>query len=203
MRVRSLYDVFMTLPDPRVAQGKRYNQPGVLALVMLALIAQQNSLNQIATWVAALDPSGGARLGFRFGRMPSYSTIRRVLLGLDVAALRTALAHWAHDLSTALSRPDAPVQPAMRVAIDGKTLRGSGDVAHDLPTVRLLSAFVHDLGATLAQHPIAATTNELGSLPTLLDQLVVDGKLLTLDAHYTTREVITTIRKKGGTCSCA
>ena len=196
------YDVFLSLPDSRAASGKRYNLPGVLALVTLALLAQQNSLNQIAAWVAALDPSIGARLGFRFGRMPSYSTIRRVLLGLDLAALRSALAAWADELSCALVSPDAPIQPAPRIAIDGKTVRGSADHTHDLPAVRLLSAFVHDLGATVAQQPIAATTNELGSLPRLLEQLVVDGKVLTFDAAYTTREVITTIRKKGGTLSC-
>ena len=68
----------------------------MLALITLALFAQQNSLRQISAWVAATDPALGARLGFRFGRMPSYGTIRRVLLQLDLTALRPALARWAH-----------------------------------------------------------------------------------------------------------
>jgi hypothetical protein len=201
MRVRSLYELFKTLPDPRAAEGRRYDQAGVLALVMMALIAQQNSLNQIAIWVAALDPAVGARLGFRFNRMPSYSTIRRVLLNLDVLSLSRALQQWAYEATQPLCSSSAATCPPLRIAIDGKTLRGSADPAEELPAVRLLSAFVHDLGATLAQLPIAASTNELGSLPTLLDQVLLDGLVLTLDAHYTTREVISSVRKKGGTSS--
>jgi hypothetical protein len=203
MRIWSLYDVFADLPDSRVAEGKRYNQAGVLALVTLALIAQQNSLRQIASWVDAQDPALGARLGFRFGRMPSYGTIRRVLLGLDLQGLRLAFQAWVQDLTRSVPVTDAPPPPLLGVAIDGKTVRGSANAAEETPALRLVSAFVHDLGTTLAQHPIAASTNEVGTLPELLQDLVLEGLIISLDAHYTNRTVATTIRKKGDTISCA
>jgi hypothetical protein len=38
----SLYEVFQTLPDPRRAQSKKFSLAGVLTLVVMALIAQQN-----------------------------------------------------------------------------------------------------------------------------------------------------------------
>jgi len=107
MQIQSLYDVYQTLPDSRTASGKRFNQAGVLALVTLALMAQQNSLRQISAWVAATDPALGARLGFRFNRMPSYGTIRRVLLHLNLAALRPTLAQWANTLTRTLPLTDA------------------------------------------------------------------------------------------------
>jgi hypothetical protein len=200
MQIQSLYDVYTTLPDSRTAAGKRFNQAGVLALITLALIAQQNSLRQITAWVQACDPALGARLGFRFGRMPSYGTIRRVLLQLDLTALQPALARWAHALSRTLPVTDAPAAPLVPLAVDGKTLCGSADEL-DTPARRVLSAFVHDLGTTLAQVPIAATTTEAKTLPTLLADLVLDGTIVTADAHYTTREVMTTIREKRGTTS--
>lgn len=198
MQPQSLYQVYITLPDPRTAEGKRFNQAGVLALITLALIAQQNSLRQISSWVAACDPALGARLGFRFNRMPSYGTIRRVLLRLDLAALRTALAQWAQTMTRTLPVTDAPPPPLLALALDGKTVRGSA-AEPDTPAVRLLSAFVHDLGTTLAQVPIARTTTEAKTLTTLLTDLVLDGTVVTADAHYTTREVIKTIREKRGT----
>src|SRR3954454_12940730 len=201
MHIQSLYDVYTALPDSRTAEGKRFNQAGVLALITLALIAQQNSLRQISVWVAACDPALGARLGFRFGRMPSYGTIRRVLLQLDLSALRPALARWAHALSRTLPMTDAPEAPLLPLAIDGKTLCGSADHP-DVPAVRLLSAVVHALGTTLAQVPIPATTSEAKTLSRLLEDVVLDGTIVTADAHYTTREVITTIREKRGTTFC-
>lgn len=62
MQSHSLYEVYRTLPDSRTAQGMRFNQAGVLALITLALIAQQNSLRQISAWVAACDVALGARI---------------------------------------------------------------------------------------------------------------------------------------------
>ena len=202
MQIQSLYDVYQTLPDSRAATGKRFNQAGVLALITLALIAQQNSLRQITVWVAATDPALGARLGFRFNRMPSYGTIRRVLLHLDLAALQAALAKWVHALSRTLPVTDAPPAPLLPLAVDGKTLCGSADQPAT-PAVRLLSAFMHDLGVTLAQVPIPPSTTEAKTLAELLADLVVEGTIISGDAHYTTREVIRTIREKGGTTSCA
>src|SRR5215208_5037825 len=125
MHMQSLYDVYQTLPDSRTATGKRFNQAGVLALSTLAVMAQHNSLRQMSVWVAACDPALGARLGFRFGRMPSYGTIRRVLLQLDLTALRPALARWAHSVTRTLPLTDAPAAPLVPLAIDGKTLCGS------------------------------------------------------------------------------
>jgi DDE family transposase len=201
MQIQSLYDVYSALPDSRTAEGKRFNQAGVLALITLALIAQQNSLRQISAWVAACDPALGARLGFRFGRMPSYGTIRRILLQLDLTALRPALARWAHTFTRTLPVTDAPAAPLLPLAIDGKTLCGSAD-GPDTPATRVLSAFAHDLGTTLAQVPIPATTTEAGTLPALLTDLVLEGTIVSGDAHYTTREVIATIREKRGTTFC-
>jgi hypothetical protein len=196
-----LYAVYSALPDSRTAEGKRFNQAGVLALITLALIAQQNSLRQISAWVAASDPALGARLGFRFGRMPSYGTLRRVLLQLDLTALRPALARWTHSLSRTLPITDAAPEPLLPLAIDGKTLCGSA-AGPDTPATRVLSAFAHDLGTTLAQVPIPATTTESGTLPDLFSELVLHGTIVSGDAHYTTREVLSTIREKRGTTWC-
>ena len=133
--------------------------------------------------------------------MPSYGTIRRVLLALDLSALRPALAQWMHTLTRTLPVTDAPPPAPLPLAVDGKTVCGSADHP-TTPAVRLLSAFVHDLGVTLAQVPIPPTTTEAKTLAELLSAVVVDGTIITGDAHYTTREVIRTIREKRGTTSC-
>jgi len=46
--VRSLYEVFQAIPDPRSARGRRRPLPAVLSGVVLALVAGRDSLRQIA-----------------------------------------------------------------------------------------------------------------------------------------------------------
>lgn len=197
----SLSAVFQTLPDPRRAQGTRFPLAGALTLVVMALIAQQNSLCQVAAWVAGLDPAVGKVLGFRFGRLPTYSTIRRVLMGLDYAALVSQITTWCHTVLTTLPMTDGVPVPPEPVTLDGKTLRGSAGDADDPRALRVLGSLVHELGVTLGNQAINPAMNEVGTLPDLLTRLVVDGRLVTGDAHYTTLSVARSLRERGGTIS--
>lgn len=83
------------------------------------------------------------------------------------------------------------------VSIDGKVVRGSRMA--EQPAVHLLSALAHDLKLVLGQTPVADHTNEIGGIDPLLADLVLDGRIVTVDAHLTQRTIAATIRKKGGT----
>jgi predicted transposase YbfD/YdcC len=72
------------------------------------------------------------------------------------------------------------------VAVDGKTLRGSGH--HPNPQVHLLAAMDHTTHAVLAQTDVEATTNEIARFRPLLDGLDLAGRVVTADALHTQRE---------------
>jgi predicted transposase YbfD/YdcC len=78
-----------------------------------------------------------------------------------------------------------PPRPAWRraVAVDGKTLRGSGH--HPSPQVHLLAAVDHTTGAVLAQADVDATTNEITRFQPLLDGVDLTGAVVTADALHT------------------
>src|SRR5256884_5375333 len=82
------------------------------------------------------------------------------------------------------------------VALDGKTLRGSQK--QGAPGVHLLSALSHHLGLTLAQQAVDAKTNEITQVETVLRQLVLKDRVITMDALLTQRHVAQTIVDKGG-----
>ena len=67
---------------------------------------------------------------------------------------------WVGGMVPALSRT---------IAVDGKTLRGSGKCA-DSP-VHLVSAFATDQGWVLAQEKVAGKSNEITAIPELLQAL--------------------------------
>lgn len=191
--VPALLPYLQTVPDPRQASGRRHPLAAILALSCAAMLAGCDSLLAIAEW--GRDPHAGAplaqRLGFTRERTPCVATLHRVFRRVDVAAFEHAVGAWAAAVAAAL--PEA----AEAIAIDGKTLRGSRQPT--VPAVHLLSALGHEVGLVLAEVPVAAQTDEVGALPALLAALVLDGRVLTLDAAFTERPVAETIRAKGGT----
>ena len=69
-----------------------------------------------------------------------------------------------------------------RVAIDGKTLRGSADGAGGRKTLHLVSAWATDRGLPLGQRAAAEKPNEITAIPELLEVLDLKGCLVSIDA---------------------
>lgn len=76
--------------------------------------------------------------------------------------------------------------PNQAVAVDGKTLRGSGH--GDTRTVHLLSALVHQDGRVIGQVAVGEKTNEIPKIKDLLDPLDITDAVVTIDALHTQTE---------------
>ena len=75
----------------------------------------------------------------------------------------------------------------MRLAVDGKVLRGSG--RPDGKPLQLLSAVSHRLRLTLGQVPIAQKSNEIPALKPLLQAVAPPpGTLITANAMHCQQE---------------
>lgn len=136
------------ISDPRFARGKVHPLPGVLALVVLGLMAGCRSLSAISRY-GHIHAEVLAPLGLR--RSPSVATLHRLLRRVAVAEVRTALAAFTRQLLAARTgHAEVGV-----VAVDGKTVRG-----------------VWEAGAQLHVLHVFAHTSTLG-----LDQVAVDCAL--------------------------
>jgi len=89
-----------------------------------------------------------------------------------------------------------PETPEAAMAVDGKTLRGSKK--QGAPGTHLLSVLAHRLGVTLTQQAVAAKTNEIKEVETVLSQIVLAGRVVTMDALLTQRAVAQTMVDAGG-----
>ena len=115
--------------------------------------------------------------------------MRRVLARVDPDALDLVIGRWLADQQPSASTtrpPPAPRPPRRAVAVDGKTLRGSGH--HPSPPVHLLAAMDHTSHAVLAQTDVDHTTNEIARFRPLLDRLDLSATVVTADALHTQRE---------------
>jgi DDE_Tnp_1-associated len=114
-----LLAVLARVTDPRHRRGVRYRLAVILGLAVRAVLAGARSFTAIAEWAADADQDTLRGLGVT-GAVPSESTFRRVLQRLDADAFHDLAGQWA-------ARRTAPGPGGRRViAVDGKTLRGSG-----------------------------------------------------------------------------
>ena len=94
---------------------------------------------------------------------------------LDAEALERGFAAWASSL-----RPLA----GEVIAIDGKTLRGSGR-PDGTGALHLVSAYASAAGLVLAQRAVDGKSNEITAIPKLLDMLNIKGAIVSIDAMGT------------------
>ncbi|HET7516547.1 MAG TPA: ISAs1 family transposase [Actinomycetes bacterium] len=192
---RSLLEHLAQLADPRQRRGRRHALGTVLAVAACAVLAGATSLAAIAEWAADTPGPVLAALGVRrhpltgAWRPPAEATVRRVLAGVDPDTLDQVVGAWlAHQQPPPPTTrpPPAPRRPHRAVAVDGKTLRGSGH--HQTAPVRLLAAMDHTSRAVLAQTQVDAKTNEITRFRPLLDRLDLTDTVVTADALHTQRE---------------
>jgi hypothetical protein len=123
---------FAAITDSRVARGKVHPLPGVLALVVLGLLAGCRSVSAISRF-GPIHPEILAPLRLR--RSPAVATLHRLLRHVSVAAVRGALAAFARQLLAARTG-----HPAVGVvAVDGKTRRGVWEGADQLHLLHLFA----------------------------------------------------------------
>jgi predicted transposase YbfD/YdcC len=187
--VANLHDI----PDPRHPRGRRHPLGAILALVCVAMLCGYRSYSAIADWGRCYGQKLVRALGFTRDKTPCAATLYHVLRQLDGPLVEATLGAWAESVLTAL--PPAPGEPEA-MAIDGKTLRGSRK--QGAPAAHLLSVLSHRLGLTLWQQAVADKTNEIPVLEDVLRQLVLEGRVITVDALLTQRAIAQHIVAGGG-----
>jgi predicted transposase YbfD/YdcC len=82
------------------------------------------------------------------------------------------------------------------VAIDGKTSRGSHDRLHEQNLLHLVSAWASENGVVLAQRSIDEKFNEIKAIPKLLDDLMLKGYIVMIDAMGCQKDIVEKIRER-------
>ena len=190
---RPLIEVFSDIADFRKSRGKRHPLSAILALACCAMLCGYRSYSAIAEWGRNYGPDIARALGFTHNT-PCASTLHTIFRCIDREAFEATVGAWAESIvATAPAAPDAP---EIAMAVDGKTLRGSKK--QGAPETHLVSVLAHRAGLTLIQQAVAAKTNEIKAVETVFGQIVLTGRIVTMDALLTQRQVAQTIVEAGG-----
>jgi predicted transposase YbfD/YdcC len=188
-RVASLLEVVASVPDPRRARGIRHQLPVILAVGIAAVIAGARSFTAIGDWVADQDLDMLAMLGLAGDRRPSESAIRRTFARLDAETLDQILGAWMWTRTRLVGQRRV-------IALDGKTVRGARTPDRAAP--HLVAALDHHTGTVLGQVAVAAKSNEIPAVRTLLSGFDLVETVVTVDAMHTQTDTAEAITTAGG-----
>ena len=193
----SLLSFLAAVPDPRSGRGRRHPLTAILGLVCCAIMCGAKSYAAIAQWGHDQDIALMHQLGFT-RKPPKLGGIRKVLIALNPAAFEGALTRWAESVPGEATAP--PPASLEALAVDGKTARGSFDGLEK--AVHLLSLVAHRSGLTLAQTRVADggedKTNEHKTALRSLQNIVLQGRVVTGDAIFCQRDLSQQVRDAGG-----
>ena len=192
IRIPPLIEILTEMSDWRKARGKRYTLKSLLALLVMGLVCGRYSIRSISRWGRSLPPKYRKRTGLPQKHSPAPATLCRVLWHVGWAELEEAIREWGegiHEQLIAAGLSDG-------IAIDGKTIRRAASLG--AANVHLLGAVCHQLRFVLTQLPVDDKSNEITAIKPLLEKLLLEGMVITLDALLTQRDVAQQIRKGKG-----
>lgn len=174
-----LFEILRGVPDPRKRRGVRHKIESILATGLCAVLAGARNFIAMGEWAAEQSKETLQRLGSKRGKPPNERTYRRIFGSIDVKELDRRTGTWMLEQER--------LQPGAALAIDGKTLRGSGDGENGAR--HLLSTIVHGSGVVVSQVAVESKTNEITKVEPLLDGLDIKGTVVTADALLTQKKI--------------
>ena len=177
-----LLELLSQIPDPRRAQGKKWQLGEVMLATILAILSGATSYRKVHGYIEAHRKRLNKAFGFGWKTAPAYSAVRTILHGLDSAQVERVFRRHAAQLSGTQTGEEVDAMPV--VAIDGKTLRHSFDAFNDRKAAHVLSAFSVDDALILGHLEVDEKSNEIPAAQAMITELGLEGRLFTLDAMH-------------------
>ena len=181
---------FSDLKDPRLKSHRnfRYHLTDILVITVLATICGADNWVEIYKFGLAKESWLRTFLALPSG-IPSPDTFAHVFARLDPVAFERCFAQWIASLSIDLKQEI--------IALDGKTVRGSGNKRQGHPPIHLVSAWATRNRMMLAQVKTAAKSNEITAIPQVLEMIDVTGATVTIDAMGCQTKIARQIIRQG------
>lgn len=183
----SVTSFFSGVLDPRAGHNQTYKLEHIFFIILAAMLAGANSINQIALfskskaqWIKRFIPIEG---------VPTYGVFWWILVRIDPVFLRRLLASWLAGVPEELRN--------QILAIDGKRLRGTQSDVQFKPFLHLVSLYAIHTGIILTQQPVDNKSNEITAIPKVLEDVNIQGATVTIDAMGCQKDVAAKISAKG------
>lgn len=184
----SLQSIFEALEDPRVDRTKHHQLVDIIIIAILGVLCGAEGWVEIESFGKTKEAWLKSFLYLPNG-IPSHDTFGRVFARIDPKQFEACFLNWVRSLHGKISGV---------IAIDGKTLRRSHDAANGKKALHMVSAWAVENRLVLAQVAVDEKSNEITAIPELLQLLVLEGCIVTIDAMGTQRTIAAQIIDQQG-----
>jgi hypothetical protein len=183
-------ECFQAMEDPRMVNKCRHELLDIIIIAVCATIANADGWEDMAVYGESKAEWLQQWLKLPNG-IPSADTFRRVFEHLEAEAFERCFLDWVQRVFD--------LTAGQVIAIDGKTARGTCDKTGQ-GGLHLVSAWATANRLTLAQVKVADKANEIVAIPQLLQMLMVQGCIVTIDAIGCQKQIVNAIRATGRLC---
>jgi predicted transposase YbfD/YdcC len=169
---------FNDLHDPRQPGKVTYPLDEILLLCLLAVLAGAECFTEIALFGTKKLPLLRRFRPFKDGT-PAHDHLGDILAILDAEQFQSCFVAWVAAVAGV---------PAGVIAIDGKTVRRSGQKGAK-GAIHMVSAFAARQRLVLGQVKVAEKSNEIVAIPKLLEMMAIEGAIVTIDAMGCQRDI--------------
>lgn len=176
------------MKDPRINRRKLHLLEDIVFISIAAVLSGAESWNDVELYGKQKKPWLSTFLSLPNG-IPSHDTFNRLFAALDPSEFEGFFSAWVKSL--------AEHYPGDIVSVDGKTIRGSrGKDFHS--ATHIVTAWSNSNQLIIGQVKVDQKSNEITAIPVLLDSLLIEGSIVTIDAMGCQKEIATKIRSKKG-----
>jgi predicted transposase YbfD/YdcC len=186
MHTSDIRQYLAAMKDPRINRRKLHLLEDIAFISIAAVISGAESWNDIELYGNQKKPWLSTFLSLPNG-IPSHDTFNRFFAALDPAEFEGCFTAWVKSL--------VKQYPGDIVSVDGKTIRGSrGKDFHS--ATHVVSAWSNFNQLIVGQIKVDQKSNEITAIPRLLDALLIEGSVITIDAMGCQKEIAKKIRSR-------
>jgi predicted transposase YbfD/YdcC len=160
------------MKDPRIERTKRHLLDDIIFIAIASVLSGGDSWNDMEEYGKIKKEWLSTFLELPNG-IPSHDTFNRFFSALDPNVFEANFLLWVKSISQ--------ITNGEVVSIDGKTMRGSRNKGCKTVT-HIVSAWADKNELILGQIKVEEKSNEITAIPKLLDALLLEGCVITIDA---------------------
>ena len=180
---------FREIADTRQQSQVRHELYEIIAMTIAAVIGNCDGWDEIEDFCHSKETWLREHMGLKLEHgIPSEATFARVWGRIEPEAFRRCFTEWTKQVHGKLT--------GEIISIDGKTVCGSR--SEERKPIHMISAWATEQELVLGQMCVEEKTNEIPTVPLLLELLDISGCIVTADAMSCQREIVKKITKSEG-----